>query len=102
MEVKTEQGIWSGNVTGIIMESGSFSSFRRKAARKLFARQRLKNWSFDADILYLARLKGYQVLEIPVRWRNDERTKVRLWRDIVSSFLGLIQIRLNDLLGRYR
>lgn len=79
-----------------------FKGFRRKAARELFARQRLKNWSFDAEILYLARLKGYQVLEIPVRWRNDERTKVRLWRDIVSSFLGLIQIRLNDLLGRYR
>ena len=76
--------------------------FRREAARELFSRQRLKNWSFDAEILYLAQRNGCQVLEIPVRWRNDDRTKVRLWRDIVSSFVGLIQIRLNDLMGRYR
>jgi len=70
-----------------------FKGFRREAARDLFSRQQLSNWSFDAEILYLARLKGYRVSEIPVVWRNDERTKVRLWRDIVTSFFGLLQIR---------
>src|SRR3989304_6299285 len=79
-----------------------FKGFRRRAARELFSRQQLKNWSFDAEILYLAQLKGYQVQELPVRWRNDEGTKVKLWRDVVGSFLGLIQIRLNALLGRYQ
>lgn len=79
-----------------------FKGFRREAAKKLFPRQQLKNWSFDAEILYLARLKGYRVTEVPVRWRDDERTKVRLWRDIVGSFLGLLQIRLHDLRETYR
>ena len=79
-----------------------FKGFRREAARELFSRQRLKNWSFDAEILYLAQLKGYRLQEIPVHWRNDERTKVKLWRDIVNSFLGLIQIRLYDLWGKYQ
>ncbi len=72
-----------------------FKGFRREAARELFSRQQLKGWSFDAEILYLARLKGYRVLEIPVRWRNDQATKVRLWRDAIASFLGLIRIRVN-------
>lgn len=79
-----------------------FKGFRRDAAKDLFSRQRLNNWSFDAEILYLAQSKGYEVREIPVRWRNDERTKVKLWRDIVNSFLGLIQIRLYDLWGKYQ
>src|SRR3989338_2828009 len=79
-----------------------FKGFRRSAARELFSRQQLKNWSFDAEILYLAQLKGYLVREIPVRWRNDERTKVKLWRDVGGSFLGLIQIRFNALMRRYR
>lgn len=79
-----------------------FKGFRREAAKDLFSRQRLKRWSFDPEILYLARLKGYEILEIPVHWRNDERTKVKLWRDIVNSFLGLIQIRLYDLWGKYQ
>lgn len=79
-----------------------FKGFRREAAKDLFSRQRLKNWSFDAEILYIAQLKGYRVLEIPVRWRDDRATKVRLWRDVFTSFLGLLKIRLNYYLGKYR
>lgn len=79
-----------------------FKGFRRKAALDLFSCQRLKNWSFDAEILYLGHVKGYRLREIPVRWRNDHATKVRLWRDVFTSFLGLVEIRLNHSLGRYR
>ena len=79
-----------------------FKGFRREAARELFSRQRLRDWSFDAEILYLAKLQGYHVGEIPVVWRDDRATKVRLGRDVISSFLGLLQIRLNHGLGKYR
>lgn len=72
-----------------------FKGFRREAAKNLFPQQQLSNWSFDAEILYLATLNGYRVQEIPIRWRNDQATKVRLWRDIFLSFLGLLKIRLN-------
>jgi dolichyl-phosphate beta-glucosyltransferase len=79
-----------------------FKGFRREAARYLFSRQQLKNWSFDAEILYLAQLKGYRVLEAPVTWRDDRATKVRLGRDIFRSFLELLQIRLYDYQGKYQ
>jgi len=79
-----------------------FKGFRREIATELFARQRLHNWSFDSEILYLAALKGYRVSEIPVTWRNDKATKVRLWKDVIASFLGLLSIRKNHLLGKYR
>lgn len=79
-----------------------FKGFRGDVARNLFFRQQLHNWSFDAEILYLARLQGYRVQEIPVNWRDDRGSKVRLWRDAISSFLGLVQIRLYHLSGRYQ
>jgi dolichyl-phosphate beta-glucosyltransferase len=79
-----------------------FKGFRREVARELFARQRLHNWSFDSEILFLARIKGYRVTEIPVVWRNDRATKVRLWKDVMASFLGLLMIRWNQFMGRYR
>jgi dolichyl-phosphate beta-glucosyltransferase len=79
-----------------------FKGFRREAAREIFSRQRLRDWSFDSEILYLAKLRRYRVGEIPVVWRDDRATKVRLWRDVVTSFLGLLKIRLNHWLGRYR
>lgn len=79
-----------------------FKGFRRDAAKELFSRQRLRNWSFDSEILFIARLKGYRVAEIPVTWRNDRATKVRVWKDAIASFLGLLLVRNNRLLGRYR
>lgn len=72
-----------------------FKGFRRTAALDLFSEQRVSGWSFDAEILYLAKLKNYSVVEIPVRWRNDNATKVRLWKDVFLSFLELVRIRLH-------
>jgi len=71
-----------------------FKGFRREVAQEIFSRQQLKNWRFDAEILYLAQLKGYRVMEVPVMWRDNRETKVRLWRDAIASFFGLFQIRL--------
>jgi len=79
-----------------------FKGFRRHAALELFSLQRLKNWSFDAEIIYLAQLKGYRVREVPVTWRDDRATKVRLWRDIFRSFLELLQVRIYDAQGKYQ
>jgi dolichyl-phosphate beta-glucosyltransferase len=78
-----------------------FKGFRRDVARDLFARQQLRDWSFDAEILYLARSRGYRILELPVRWRDDPASKVRLRRDIVRSLWGLVRIRVHGWLGRY-
>lgn len=78
-----------------------FKGFRREVARELFSRQHLYNWSFDSEILYLAKIRGYRVAEVPVTWRNDAASKVKLSRDIMSSFVGLLSVRLNHYLGRY-
>jgi dolichyl-phosphate beta-glucosyltransferase len=79
-----------------------FKGFRREAARTIFFRQQVLNWSFDSEILYLAKLKGFRVQELPVVWRNDQETKVRLWRDVITSLLGLLRIRLYHFQGKYR
>ena len=79
-----------------------FKGFRREAARAVFSRQRVENWSFDAELLFLVTLLGLRVEELPVVWSNDARTKVRLGRDILGSLAGLLTIRVNHLRGRYR
>jgi dolichyl-phosphate beta-glucosyltransferase len=79
-----------------------FKGFRGGVARDLFSRQRLRDWSFDSEILYLARSRGYRILELPVRWRDDRASKVRLSRDVARSFWGLVRIRVAASLGRYR
>ncbi|MBF6599785.1 MAG: glycosyltransferase family 2 protein [Dehalococcoidia bacterium] len=52
--------------------------FRRDAAQAIFARQRLRGWIFDAEVLHLARILGYPIVEVPVAWRHIEGSRVRV------------------------
>ena len=67
----------------------------------IFKKAFIDDWSFDAEILFLARRMGYEIIEVPVKWKNDRATKVRLAHDIIHSFKGLVLIRLNAARGSY-
>ena len=45
-----------------------FKCFRASIAEDLFRRQTLMGWSFDIELLFIARRRGYQVIEIPIDW----------------------------------
>jgi glycosyltransferase involved in cell wall biosynthesis len=78
-----------------------FKLFGRQAAREIFSRQLLERFSFDAEILFIARKLGLRVAEIPVRWNNVEGTKVSMWSG-AQSFLDLLTIRSHAARGNYR
>ncbi len=78
-----------------------FKGFRAEAAKTLFGLQRMKRWSYDSEILFLADRKGYRVSEIPVIWFHVVGSKVSPFRDVFSSFRELLSIRANQILGRY-
>lgn len=79
-----------------------FKLFKCGAAKDLFPRARIDRFGFDVEILLLARLRGYRVAEVPVRWINSPATRVMILRDSTSMFLDLFRIRAWHLLGRYR
>jgi dolichyl-phosphate beta-glucosyltransferase len=78
-----------------------FKCFSEKAAKEIFSRAQIDRWSFDSEILYISKKLGYPIKEVPVQWKNDTHTKVRVLRDGINSFKELIQIRLNDAAGKY-
>ena len=79
-----------------------FKAMMRGPARSLFSVQRLDGWSFDAEVLFLARRGGMRIDEVPVRWRDNPRSKVRPVRDALLSLAGIVFIRWSALAGRYR
>ena len=79
-----------------------FKLFSRDAAREIFSRQTLWGWGYDVEILLIASRLGMVLVEEPVEWRDDARTRVRLGRDVLRSAHDLLRIRWNDLRGRYR
>lgn len=78
-----------------------FKAFRAAAAREIFTRGRLDRWSFDAEILFLARHLGLRLAELPVRWADRPDSRVRVGSAMVKSFAELLAIRRHARHGDY-
>ncbi len=70
-----------------------FKCFRADIAKKLFPLLTISRWSFDAELLLLAERKKIPIQEIPVLWKNDPDSRLRLWKDGPKSIFELLQIR---------
>ena len=79
-----------------------FKCFRRDVAQDLFPAGTIHGWSFDVEILYIARLRGYRIAEVPVRWYYGEESKVRPLRDTWRMLNELRKIRENGRRGLYK
>lgn len=90
-------------LTGLPFEDTQcgFKAFAMPESRIIFEQQRIEDFGFDPEILFLARRHGLRIVEVPVRWSHDPRTKVHVLRDSAKMFLDLLLILWNDLLGRY-
>ena len=79
-----------------------FKCFRGDVAKKLFSLAKIDRWSFDTEILFLARLYSYPIKQVPISWKHDDDSRVRVLRDIISSAWELLIIAKNFLTSVYR
>jgi dolichyl-phosphate beta-glucosyltransferase len=78
-----------------------FKCFRAAVVEELFPLQTLTGWSFDVEVLFIARRRGYEVIEVPIPWYFDSESKIRVARDALRMATDLFTIRLNALRGVY-
>ncbi len=78
-----------------------FKCFKWEVAEDLFKRQTLTGWSFDVEVLFIARQLGYKVVEVPVHWYFNPNSKISVVRDSFRMGLDLLTIRRNGLRGDY-
>jgi len=72
-----------------------FKCFQRDAALEVFKTLKSCRFSFDVEVLYIAKHLGLKVKEVPICWFNSTGSKVRLIRDSSKMFLDVLQIRLS-------
>jgi dolichyl-phosphate beta-glucosyltransferase len=77
-----------------------FKLLRGEEARALAAEMREDGFSFDVELILLARRRGLAVHELPVRWRNDAGSRVSAVRDSWAMLISLGRILRRT--GRYR
>ncbi len=78
---------------GIHDSQCGFKCFTRQTAQKLFLAQQLEGFSFDVEVLYLARKFGYKTVEVPVMWSQGADTRVSLFRDALRMLKDLFKIK---------
>ncbi len=78
-----------------------FKCFRAETAQKLFGQQTLGGWSFDIEILYLARKKHMNIREVPIHWYFGADSKVNAVRDAMRMIGDIFRIHLHALRGGY-
>ncbi len=89
-----------------------FKAFRRDIARDIFGRLKLYGTGhrvsgsmvtagFDIEVLFLARILGYRMKEVPIEWHYVETRRVNPLKDSWQAFLDILNIRLNAWRGWY-
>jgi dolichyl-phosphate beta-glucosyltransferase len=78
-----------------------FKCFSASIAEDIFHFQTLTGWSFDVELLAIARRRGYTVAEIGIPWYYNPGSKINILRDSGRMFLDLLTIRRNARRGVY-
>jgi dolichyl-phosphate beta-glucosyltransferase len=78
-----------------------FKAFTRAAAQTIFQLQTIERWGFDPEILFIALKRGYRIVEVPVSWAHDERSKISYLKDGMRMLQDIAIVRWNAMLGRY-
>jgi glycosyltransferase involved in cell wall biosynthesis len=78
-----------------------FKCFRAPVAEELFRLQTLTGWAFDVELLYLARLRGYSIVELPIHWYFNPQSKLNVFQDAIKMGMDILTIHWNKLRGVY-
>lgn len=70
-----------------------FKMFTSKAKNLLLPYLKIDDFSFDVEILYIAKKLSLKVKEAPVSWINSPDSKVRIIKDSIKMFFSLIKIK---------
>jgi len=94
-------------VTGNVPDTQcGFKGFRREVAQDLFGRQRIVSIVFDAELIHIARRRGYSVAVVPVQWSDKRGSRMRVrpsmaWRVVLDLIrIPLIHRRVSRAAGR--
>lgn len=77
-----------------------FKIFSEKAVNDILPRCGISGWAFDAEILKIGQKFGYEIKEVPVVWKNNPESRVKITGGVKFIF-ELLAIRFNLLTGKY-
>lgn len=78
-----------------------FKCFRRHAAMDVLSCQNIDGWAFDVELLFIARRRGYDIVEVPIDWYYRANSRINPISDAFNMFREVLRIRVNGWRGYY-
>lgn len=89
-------------VPGIKDTQCGFKLFEKAAAHEIFGLQTFDRWSFDIELLAIARHLGFKILEVGIVWYDDPHSTVNPIKDGMRMIKDAWQVRKNMRSGFYK
>lgn len=70
-----------------------FKAVSRRAAQTLLPWVENNHWFFDTELLVLAEHAGFRIHDLPVAWREDRDSTVKVLRTIGEDLRGIARLR---------
>jgi dolichyl-phosphate beta-glucosyltransferase len=97
---------------GISDTQCGFKAFRREVADRIISRLSIYGKQhtvkgamvtagFDIEVLFLAKMLGYKIKEVPVEWHYVETRRVNPVSDTLQGFSDIMRIRIKEWKGVY-
>lgn len=80
-------------IRGIHDTQCSFKLFSRNAYTSIFRQAFSRGFVFDIEILILANLKHFDIVEVPVVWYDDEDSRLMRFRHIANMLHDLVLLK---------
>ena len=73
-----------------------FKAVTRRAVREIVPLIKDNAWFFDSELLLLAERMGYKIFEVPVKWRDDPDSRVKIANTAWEDIKGLVRVRFSN------
>jgi dolichyl-phosphate beta-glucosyltransferase len=85
--------VWILALPGINDTQCGFKCFSAEVTEALFPLQSIHGWTFDVEILAIARQLGFKIIEVPVPWYYQPQSKVNVVKDFMRTLKELFKVR---------
>ncbi len=70
-----------------------FKAVSRDAVQHIVPDVKDQSWFFDTELLALVEKRGFRVCDIPVRWTEDDDSRVKILRTAWDDIKGVVRVR---------
>ncbi len=71
-----------------------YKAFRRPVLEKVFHTVKSSGFEFDVELLVKIKKSGFTIKELPIRWDDDKRSKLKVFPDALKMFYNILKFRV--------